>query len=204
MVNISHNAPTLPGRTALHSKSTSQSANPYGGEPGLVFSEIAHLGKINLRGDKSLRNAVKSLTGCAFPPAANKFNSAGERHVIWLSPNEFLIICEAGKDEELASSFDAVLQNQHFAVTNITDALSAFHLKGVAVRQVLAKGCSLDLHPKNFCVGDCAQSLLSHAAITILAISDNDFIIICRTSFASYLHDWLYDAALEYGVKFTK
>ena len=204
MVRILQKARTLPGRTALHLKKESISSNPNGGKVGLVFSEMAHLGKLNLRADKSANKIVKSATGCAFPPAANKFTSAGDRYVVWLGPNEFMIICEAGKDEELANSIDTSLQKEHCAVTNITDALSAFHLQGIAVRQVLAKGCSLDLHPKFFAAGDCAQSLLSQASITMLAVSEIDFIVICRTSFASYLHDWLYDAALEYGVKFTK
>jgi len=37
-----------------------------------------------------------------------------------------------------------------------------------------------------------------------MVLADDEFIVICRTSFASYLHDWLLDAALEYGVKFNK
>ena len=139
-----------------------------------------------------------------FPPAANKFTTAGERHAVWLCPDEFMIVCEAGKDEELASAIHASFGNRHAAVTNITDAFAAFHLKGEAVRQVLAKGCALDLHQNSFASGDAAQTLLSHAAVTIMALANDEFIVICRTSFAPYLHDWIIDAALEYGVEFYK
>ena len=170
----------------------------------MVFCEMANLGKLNMRTDKTVGEIVKSITGCMFPPSANKFTTAGERHVVWLGPDEFMIICEAGKDEELAGAIHASFGNRHAAVTNITDALAAFHLKGVAVRQVLAKGCALDLHQNSFASGDAAQTLLSHAAVTIMALVNNEFIVICRTSFASYLHDWFLDAALEYGVKFKK
>ena len=34
-------------------------------------------------------------------------------------------------------------------------------LSGAAVRNVLAKGCSLDLHSSKFRAGKCAQSLLA-------------------------------------------
>ena len=190
----------LTGRIALHGLRTITLPNPNGGQPGLVFCEMAHLGKINMRADKSASKIVKSITGCAFPPAANKFTTAGERHVVWLGPDEFMIICEAGKDEELTGTTRASTESQHVAITNITDALAAFHLKGDAVRSVLAKGCALDLHQNSFTSGDAAQTLLSHAAVTIMALPDDEFIVICRTSFASYLHDWLCDAALEYGV----
>ena len=209
MASTSKKASMLPGRSALAGKPATRHANPNGAnpdssKPSLVFSEMVHLGKLNLRATKSASTQVKSAIGCAFPTAANRFSSAGERHVVWLGPDEFLIICEADKDAELASTLESTLNTQHCAVTNITDALAAFHLKGAAVRKVLAKGCAIDLHPGSFTSGDAAQTLLSHAAVTMLAVADNELIVICRTSFAPYLHDWLLDAALEYGVKFTK
>ena len=90
----------------------------------------------------------------------------------------------------------------HAAVTNVTDALCAMSLRGPALRKVLAKGCALDLHPSVFTAGMCAQTMLSHAAVTLVAVSDDQFTLICRTSFAAYVHDWLMDAGLEYGVSF--
>ena len=204
MASTSQKPTILPGRSALHGKSATMLPNPKRGKLGLVFCEMAHLGKLNMRGDKTAGKMIKSITGCAFPPTANKFTTAGERHVVWLGPDEFMVICEAGKDEELASAIHASFGNRHAAITNITDALAAFHLKGVAVRQVLAKGCALDLHQNSFASGDAAQTLLSHAAVTIMALTNDEFMVICRTSFASYLHDWIVDAALEYGVKFNK
>ena len=204
MASTSQKSTILPGRSALHGHAATILPNPNGGKPGLVFCEIAHLGKLNMRADKSAGKIIKSVTGCTFPPAANKFTTAGERHAVWLGPDEFMIICEAGKDEELASAIHTSFGSLHAAVTNITDALAAFHLKGAAVRQVLAKGCALDLHQNSFKPDDAAQTLLSQAAVTIMALADDEFIVICRTSFASYLHDWFLDAALEYGVKFKK
>ena len=204
MASTSQKSVILPGRGALHGRAATMLSNPNGGKPGLVFYEMAHLGKLNMRADKSAGKIIKSITGCMFPPTANKFTTAGERHVVWLGPDEFMIICETGKDEELASAIHASFGSQHAAVTNITDAFAAFHLKGAAVRQVLAKGCALDLHHNSFTSGDAAQTLLSHAAVTIMALADDKFIVICRTSFAPYLHDWLLDASLEYGVQFNK
>ena len=202
MASTSQKLTSLPSRSVLHGQAATMLPNPNGGKPGLVICELTHLGKLNIRTDKSTGKIIKSITGCVFPPASNKFTSAGERHAVWLGPDEFLIICESGKDEELACAIQASFGDRHAAVTNISDALTAFRLKGTAVRQVLAKGCSLDLHLKSFTSGDAAQSLLSHAAVTIMALTENEFMILCRTSFASYLLDWLCDAALEYGVKF--
>ena len=129
MASTSQKSTILPGRSALHGRAATITANPNGGKPGLVFYEMAHLGKINLRTDKSAGKMIKTITGCAFPPAANKFTSAGERHAVWLGPDEFLLLCEAGKDEDLTRAIQTALGSRHSAVTNISDALAAFQLK---------------------------------------------------------------------------
>jgi sarcosine oxidase gamma subunit len=35
--------------------------------------------------------------------------------------------------------------------------------------------------------------------VTLVAMDENCFLVICRTSFAPYMVDWLQDAAMEYG-----
>jgi sarcosine oxidase subunit gamma len=203
MANSSASKPVFSGETALPGKAGSKKANPTGGAVGLVFHAIDHLGKLNIRGDHSLEAAVKAATGCNFPPLANQFEAAGERRVVWLGPNEYLLLCESGKEKALHDTLTSTIKTGYFAITDVSDSMCAFSLSGPAVRKVLAKGCSLDLHPSQFGAGKCAQSLLAHAGITLMALSDVAFILICRTSFAPYIHDWLVDAALEYGYQFT-
>lgn len=199
MANAQQNT-ALPGQAALHGRASYSSANPDGGTSGLMVAEIKHLGKLNIRGGKALAAGIKAHTGCNFPPAANSVNSAGARHLVWLGPDEALLLCEAGKEEELQRLLKAEFAGTHHAVTNVTDGLCALQLDGAAVRQVLAKGCALDLHPSAFVTGQCAQTMVSHAGVTLIAIDADSFLLICRTSFAPYMVDWLQDAALEYGV----
>ena len=203
MANLSRIKPVFSGETALPNKSTSTSANPAGGAVGLVFHAMEHIGKLNIRGDHSLEAAVKAATGCNFPPLANHFETAGERRIVWLGPDEYLLLCESGKEKALHDTLTNTIKRSHFAVTDVSDSLCALSLSGAAVRDVLAKGCSLDFLPTKFGAGICAQTLLGQAGITLMALSDNAFILICRTSFAPYVHDWLVDAALEYGYQFT-
>jgi sarcosine oxidase subunit gamma len=203
MANSCKKKPVFSGEAALPNKSASKSANPTGGAEGLVFHVVEHLGKLNIRGDHSLEAAVKAATGCNFPPLANHFETAGERHIVWLGPDEYLLLCESGKEKALHDTLTNTIKTSHFAITDVSDSLCTFSLSGAAVRDVLAKGCSLDLFPAKFGTGKCAQTLLAHAGIILMALSDDAFMLICRTSFASYVHDWLVDAALEYGYRFT-
>ena len=203
MADSSKNKPVFSGATALPNKSASKSANPNGGTVGLTFHVMEHLGKLNIRGDNSLKAAVKAATGCHFPPLANHFETAGERHIVWLGPDEYLLLCESGKEKALYDTLTSTIKTNHFAITDVSDSLCALSLSGAAVRDVLAKGCSLDFLPSKFGTGRCAQSLLAHAGITLMALPDDAFILICLTSFAPYVHDWLVDAALEYGYQFA-
>ena len=202
MANLSSSRPDFSGQTALAGLASNTSANPDGSAIGLVFGEMAHIGKLNLRGQSDLAKAVKVITGCAFPPKANRFQLAGDRYVVWLGPDEYLLLCEAGKERELQDSLNNMIPSPHFAITDVSDSLCALSLRGPAVRAVLAKGCGLDLHPKKFAAGQSAQSLLALSAVTLMAVADDAFILICRTSFAPYVQRWLADAALEYGYQY--
>ena len=75
-------------------------------------------------------------------------------------------------------------------------------LRGEHARDVLAKGCSLDLHPTVFGPGAAAQTMLGLAAVVLIPLNDTgtDYRILVRSSFARYLADWLIDAAEEFGV----
>ena len=82
MANSSKNKPVFSGADRTSKQIASKSPNPSGGSMGLAFHVMEHLGKLNIRGDNSLKAAVKAATGCHFPPLANHFETAGERHCL--------------------------------------------------------------------------------------------------------------------------
>ena len=202
MASVSNEGERPPGRTALAGMTPSTFANPDGGKPGLVITELAHLGKINLRGGGDMLPVISNHTGCGTLPNNNRIVTVGDRHLIWLAPDEFLLLCAAGTETHLHSQLTLDMANIHGAATNVTDSLCALSLRGPAVRQVLAKGCSLDLHASKFVAGACAQTMLAHAAVTLMANDEFGFTLICRTSFAPYVAEWLLDAGLEFGASF--
>lgn len=192
----------LPGRNALSGRPADTHANQDGGKPDLVIEELVHLGKLNIRGAADILPGITAQTGCQSLPENNRFVTIGERHLAWLGPDEYLLLCEAGREDEIQTRLRQDFEDIHAAVTNVTDGLCALGIRGGSVRKVLAKGCALDLHEEVFAAGQCAQSLLSHAGITLLATGETRFVLVCRTSFAPYVVDWLVDAALEYGVSY--
>ena len=46
---------------------------------------------------------MKKHTGCKALPANNSTVTVGERTLVWLAPDEFLVLCEAGEEAGLHS-----------------------------------------------------------------------------------------------------
>ena len=63
MASLSTEGGRPPGRTALSSRGPAKHETPGVGRPGLTVSEVAHLGKINLRGDAGMLPAIRKHTG---------------------------------------------------------------------------------------------------------------------------------------------
>lgn len=166
---------------------------------------------VNLRGigdDPAFLEAVTQALGLALPLEANTTASNAEVAILWLGPNEWLVIQhEATPDAEahLATRLRNAPGDFHSAVTEVGESLVCIHLAGARAADVIAKGCPLDLHPGVFGgAGRCAQSHLSKTAITLHKVSDDEgggpaFDLYTRRSFADYLWRWLSDAAREYN-----
>ena len=94
----------------------------------------------------------------------------------------------------LGSSLAGVVRPAGGSVVDVSAHRTVLELSGPEARDVLASGCSVDLHPRVFAVGDAAQAPLARVDV-ILTRSDVDaYRIFVRASFARYLADWLKDA----------
>ena len=191
--------PGLQGNSAFHGIQAVSHPHPEGGKPGLVIEEVAFQGKLNLRCDGAFHKEVTKIVGFDTNAAPNRMNKAGERYAVWLGPDEVMLLVEAGAEAALAQQINDAGSSTHMAVTDITDAMTTLKLSGDSIRAVLAKGCALDLHKDHFKAGDVAQTILSHAGVTLICCADDSWLVLCRTSFTDYLVSYLADASLGCG-----
>jgi|KBSSwiStaDraftv2_1062776.scaffolds.fasta_scaffold14938_5 sarcosine oxidase subunit gamma len=84
------------------------------------------------------------------------------------------------------------------SAVDVSAQRSPFVLEGTAVRDVLAHGMALDLHPDHFPEGAAAQTLLAKAAVIVARSGPDQYRVWVRASFARYLAMWLMDASVEY------
>ncbi len=176
------------------------------GDAGVTLGERRFLGKIDLRGEptKKFRDAVAGVLGVALPTAPNTTADAGARTVLWLGPDEWLIVTPPGAEDETAEALRAALAGHHVAVTDVSEGRTVIALAGRHARDVLAKGCPIDVHPRVFGPGHCAQSIYGKANVLVHQTSAAPaFDIYVERSFADYLWACLEDAAEEYGLAIT-
>ena len=84
------------------------------------------------------------------------------------------------------------------AVSDQTDARLVLRLSGPKVREVLAKGVPLDLHPKVFKPGDVATTLVAYIGVQIDRI-DETLQLTAPRSMAGSFWSWLSASAAEFG-----
>ena len=179
---------------------------PAGGphDAGLVLAERRNAGKLILRGDAgpAFLAAAGGVLGAEPPTAPNTVTEINSLAMLWLSPDEWLVVTEPGAEAALLAGLRAALASLRGAAVDVTDSLVAIRVSGPRVRRVLAKGCALDLHPRAFGPGQSAQSHLAKALVTLRQVAEApSYELYVRASFAPYLWRWLVDAGMEFGVR---
>ncbi len=181
------------------------------GNSGVILCERRFRAKINLRGKplKKLLDAARKPLGLTLPKRPNQTAAGAGKGkgltALWLGPDEWLLVGPPGSEGGIVAGLREALKGQHAAITDVTEGRTVIGLSGRNARDLLMKGCPLDLHGRQFKPGDCAQSALAKATIILHQISDAPaYDIYVERSFADYLWSWLEDAALEYGLAVVK
>jgi sarcosine oxidase, subunit gamma len=143
--------------------------------------------------------AVAEYLGVALPNTPSTWADGDTARVIWLGPDEWLVANPFISPEDLEAGLRAAVSNAG-AVINVSAQRTTLRLRGAHVRDVLATGCAIDLHPRAFPAGSAAQTVLGQAGVVLLALDDTatHYQLLVRSSFARYLAAWLVDAAIEY------
>lgn len=183
------------------------------GEPGgagVWLAERRFLAKLNLRGDandQGFMNAVASVLDGFHPRVIPNTAVRIQRFdLLWLGPDEWLVVAADGAETALESWLANAVAPHGGTVTDVSESRTTVVVTGPNARDVLAKGCPLDLHPRAFAAGTCAQSIVAKVGAIIhrtdsgAAGEHARFELHVLRSFADYLWRFLEDAGQEYGV----
>lgn len=118
------------------------------------------------------------------------------RDVLWLGPDEWLLLdgTEATEPGGLAAELTTLLSGTHHSVVDVSANRRVLELTGDDRHEMLSTGCGLDLHPRSWNDGMCAQTLLARVSVILQERSDTTRVLV-RPSYADWMLDWMLDAA---------
>ena len=174
-------------------------------EPQERLYDVGARGQLALRGGDNneyapLAAAVNKVLVLSLPSQpCTACTGQGDDRILWLGPNEWLLTVRYGMQEGVETALRQQLSTLHHAITDVSHSRCIIGLSGTKAREILQKGCSLDLHPKAFGVDNCAQSHLGRCHILLHQITTEPcYELYIHRSFALYAYRWLEDAASEY------
>lgn len=164
----------------------------------ISIREMPFLTQINLRidpRDEATMQRLGSLLGFALPLTPNTVASTIDRRALWLGPDEWLVVGDQDQSETLEQSLRDVLAGAAASIADVSAGRTAVLIRGDQAQGLLARGIAIDLHPRVFVPGRCAQTLLAKAPLIIERSSEDAFHLYVRSSYANYVAGWLLDAA---------
>jgi sarcosine oxidase subunit gamma len=168
---------------------------------GVTVQPLSGLGLASVlaRRGKSAELAarVSTLYGVTAPEGPRRAY-LGSVALVGIAPGGWLAISEADHSDwaiDLAENLKGLA-----SVSDQSDGYAALRVQGPAVRDMLAKGVFLDLHPDAFPPGAAAVTIVAHIGVILWRRDAETFEILCFRSNAYSLWHWVEESAAEFGL----
>ena len=165
------------------------------------IAEVTKRGMIDLRGlpsDPAFLAAVRDVLGADLPVTPRSSTSAGDITVLWLAPDQWLILCADACS--LRERLAAALVRIHSLAVDVSDMRTIIHVSGSGWREVLMKGCSLDLLSGDYGPGTVRRLRYAEIAALLHIIGDDQADLFVFRSYAHYAWEFLATSARESGM----
>lgn len=118
---------------------------------------------------------------------------------LWIQPGGWMLTAPRRGEGVLAAELARALEG-HAAVVDQSHGRTTLVIEGPLARTVLAKGCRLDLHPREFGPGRVASTTIAQVTCLIHQVDALPrFELTVFSTLARPFFHWLADGAAEYG-----
>jgi len=149
--------------------------------------------RMSLRAPVDSVKALSNALGLDLPTRPKTSVSNDARHVLWLGPDEWLVIDETGADlgalVKLVTDFHSAVDVSHRNV--------GFVVSGPGAATTINAGCPQDLSLAAFPVGAASRTILHKIEIMLRRTGESEFRVECWRSFADYAFTFLSEAARD-------
>lgn len=171
------------------------------GQP--LLARQTTVGLLNLRGnpaDSAFLTAVEQALGMQPPIIACTTLAQGDLRMVWIGPDEWMVLTPNGQEAAITARLRAALAGQHFAVTDVSSGFFLVDLAGPEVRDTLAQGCPMDMHPRTFPPHRAVGTHFYKVGLTLWLTEEPDrFQMLVRRSFIDHFWQLIDHASAESG-----
>jgi sarcosine oxidase subunit gamma len=141
---------------------------------------------------------MHSVTGLDLPMGPKRMSKNGFA-LIGTAPGQWLAVAESKEARALPAMLGVALKGVA-TVVDQSDGKAVLRISGPRAREVLAKGCSLDLHPSVFKPGSAGTMPVALIDCVIWQVDEiPSYDLAVPASFAESFWSWLTASAAEYG-----
>jgi sarcosine oxidase subunit gamma len=176
------------------------------GSAGVTARLLDGFGLATLIAAPGEREALARLTEASLGlslPETPRIVTGQSCDAIWSGPGQWLLRTPARGGVAALEILSA-----HGALSEQSDARACVRLSGPHVRDMLAKGVMLDLHPSAFTVGNAALTGIAHVGVHLWRLPDGPdgavFEIMAPRSMAGSFWSWFAASAAEFGCEVSQ
>jgi sarcosine oxidase, subunit gamma len=162
--------------------------------PGVRLELEDPVAAVDLRIDPAGADVVADAVGGTLPDRPDTWTPLPDGLAVRLGPDEWLLTSSAARPEDWERHVDEAAVAAGGMAVDVSAQRTSVRVRGADARALLASGCAIDLRPRSFPRGRCAQTLLGQAGVLLVAHDVDDLQLFVRSSFAGYVVDLLVDA----------
>ena len=167
----------------------------------IKFQELPFMTKINLRGnpnDKKFLSSINEVLNTILPTRPNTYKKIDSLKIIWLGPDEWLIIDEKRDDKQnLFSKLESSNGSQDVSVTDVSENRVVIRIMGKNLFILLAKFLTLNLDNSLNSNSSVAQTLFVKVPVLLMRHHEHNrepkIDIFTNRSHANYVYKILVD-----------
>jgi len=191
----------LTPRAPLHGEMSPRRIGRPDGPAGATVHERTNLSLVLITARRSMRatciDSLRPSYGVDAPTTARIVHGRA-LSLAWAGPETWLAVGSARPDieKELKASV-----KQAASIVDMSDQRIVMRISGPMARAVLAKGLTIDLHPRVFAPGDTAITPLAHITTQLWQVDDAPtFDLVSPRATARDMFHWLTVSAAEFGL----
>ncbi len=143
--------------------------------------------RYSLRFKPEDRVAVQKLSKIDLPEKIGVSSIKNDKMVLCLGPDEWLLIADLSRKEELQQTFERISSKFVCSVVDVSHRNTGFSIRGPYAETMINTGCPLDLSIRVFPIGRCTRTVYESTEIIVLRKGEAEFHVEVWRSFAPYL-----------------